>query len=164
MSLIQLPHSADCLVCGRANPVSLGLSLHVDPVSGLVRTRFEPASVHVGFDGIVHGGATATVLDEAMVWAASWAARRFCVCGELTVRYRQAARVGVPLDFVARVESARRKMVLVTAEALNPDGVVVASAAGKYVPVSDDQHAVLVRGMLREPATDAALQWLLPRG
>ncbi len=66
------------------------------PPAGVVETRFLPAIEHVGFEGIVHGGAIATVLDEAMVWAASWHGKRFCVCGEMSVRFRQSA--GPPSD------------------------------------------------------------------
>ena len=86
MPLLQLPHTAGCLVCGRDNPHGLRLDLHVDPETGIVRIEFAPRREHIGFEGVVHGGVLATVLDEAMVWAATWAARRFCVCAELTTR------------------------------------------------------------------------------
>ena len=81
MPRIELPHTAGCLVCGRDNPHGLHLSLHVDPDSGIVTVDFIPLAEHIGFEGIIHGGVLATVLDEAMVWAATWAGRRFCVCG-----------------------------------------------------------------------------------
>src|SRR3954469_2554390 len=91
MHALELPHTHACLVCGRSNPHGLKLRLHVAPGSGLVSTEFIPKPEHVGFDGIVHGGLLATVLDEAMVWASSWRVKRFCIAGEVTVRYRQPA-------------------------------------------------------------------------
>ena len=36
----------------------------------------------------------ATVLDEAMVWSATWAGKRFCVAGELNTRFRAGASPG----------------------------------------------------------------------
>src|SRR5688500_4991698 len=107
----ELPHTAGCRVCGRQNPHGLRLSLDVDESSGAVRVDFTPRPEHIGFEGIVHGGVLATVLDEAMVWAATWAGRRFCVCGELTTRFRREAAVGQPLVVEARVETNRPRLL-----------------------------------------------------
>src|SRR4051794_34530703 len=111
MATLELPHSLNCLVCGRDNPHGLKLHLLVDDATGEVRCHFTPKAEHVGFEGIVHGGALATVVDEAMVWAATWRGRRFCVCGELTVRYRQPAVVGQTIIIAAKVEFSRFKLI-----------------------------------------------------
>ena len=42
MPLLQLPHTAGCLVCGRDNPHGLRLDLHVEPATGAVRVEFTP--------------------------------------------------------------------------------------------------------------------------
>src|SRR5215211_2330757 len=105
--LLELPHTRGCVVCGRGNTVGLGLSLFVNPAIGVVRVNYTPRAPHIGFEGVVHGGVLATVIDEAMVWAATWAGKRFCLCGEMTVRYRAPAGVGRALTVEARVESAR---------------------------------------------------------
>src|SRR4051794_29993970 len=75
---IELPHTSGCLVCGRQNNYGLKMSLFVDPASGIVSIDFSPKPIHIGFEGIVHGGFLATLFDEAMVWAATWANKRFC--------------------------------------------------------------------------------------
>src|SRR4051812_40117448 len=93
---LQLPHTPGCLVCGRNNDFGLKLSLFVDPATGVVSVDFAAEPQHIGFEGIVHGGLIATVIDEAMVWAATWNGKRFCVCGELSVRFRRPAQVGEP--------------------------------------------------------------------
>src|SRR5258708_40331323 len=97
MASVELPHTRGCLVCGRENPYGLQLHRDVDEQTGIVSCQFTPEPRHIGFEGIVHGGLLATVLDEAMVWVATWSGKRFCVCGELNVRYRQSATVGQPL-------------------------------------------------------------------
>src|SRR5438034_340307 len=128
MPLLELPHTHGCLVCGMANPHGLHLHLHIDSDSGVVSVDFTPQPQHIGFEGIVHGGVLATVLDEAMVWAATWHIRRFCVCGELTVRFRANARVGAPLLVTANVLSARSRLIEVEASVTDA-GQLVASAA-----------------------------------
>lgn len=157
---MELPHTAGCVVCGRQNPHGLRLSLHVDE-AGVVRTEFVPRPEHIGFEGIVHGGVLATVLDEAMVWAATWAGRRFCVCAEMSVRFRRSAAVGRPLRVEARVEGAGKrpdvpKLIHTAATITDDAGATVAEASGKYMTVPPERHRDVVATLVDEPATAAA--------
>jgi acyl-coenzyme A thioesterase PaaI-like protein len=160
---MELPHTAGCLVCGRKNVHGLGLSLHVDDDSKRVWTEFAPRPEHIGFEGIVHGGLLATVLDEAMVWAATWAGKRFCVAGEMTVRFRKSAAVGRLLRCEAQVElpatrrgglprlfNATGRIVEVHSDA------TIAEANGKYVPVPADRNKVVVATLVDEHQTAMA--------
>jgi acyl-coenzyme A thioesterase PaaI-like protein len=156
MATLELPHTAGCLVCGPANPHGLGLSLQVDSQSGVVTVRFIPQAHHIGFPDIIHGGALAMVLDEAMVWTASWSGKRFCLCGQMIVRYRAAAGVEMRLTCQARVESARARLITTTAQATDDSGRLVASAEGKYVPLSKEQNRAFIKTFIDEPATAAA--------
>src|SRR5687768_2169408 len=131
MSWLELPHTAGCLVCGRDNPVGLHLRLLVDPATGVVRVTFTPGPQHIGFEGIVHGGVLATVLDEEMVWSATWAGKRFCVCGELTVRFRRSPLIGQTLETTAEVEGSRPKPVQTVGRITDTKGQVIAQALGK---------------------------------
>ena len=100
-NLLELPHTHGCLVCGPSNALGLKLSLQIDPATGIVHVDFSPRREHICFEGIAHGGMLATVFDEAMVWAATWNLRRFCVCGEFSVRFRRPATVGETLHMEA---------------------------------------------------------------
>jgi acyl-coenzyme A thioesterase PaaI-like protein len=157
MSMLQLPRTNGCLGCGPANPYGLKLCLRVDPNTGIVSVPFSPAQEHIGFEGIIHGGLLATVLDEAMVWAATWAGKRFCVCGELSVRFRSAATVGAKLTVEARVEYSRPKLIQVAATVRTPSGGVIAAGEGKYIPMAPDQSERMMRTLIPEPATQAAM-------
>ena len=154
MSHLELPHTPNCLVCGRSNPHGLHLSLHVDPATGVVTTTFTPTPDHIGFEGIIHGGILATVLDEAMVWAATWSGKRFCVCGELVTRFKQSATVGQPITVTASIDQARKKLITTLGEVRRTsDNALLATATGKYVPLSDDLNQVFVNTLVDEPAT-----------
>ncbi|MGD0461747.1 MAG: PaaI family thioesterase [Tepidisphaeraceae bacterium] len=161
---LELPHTSGCLVCGPANARGLRLNLYVDPASGVVETRYDPAVEHVGFEGIVHGGAIATVLDEAMVWAASWHGKRFCVCGEINVRFRQSARIGAALVCRARVESSRARLIVTSAEATDESGKLIAAASGKYVPLPPAESRAFVATFVPKPSTEAAAEMMRSRG
>ncbi len=160
---LELPHTPGCLVCGPANLRGLRLKLYADP-AGVVETRYVPAVDHIGFEGIVHGGAMATVLDEAMVWAASWHGKRFCVCGEMNVRFRQTAKIGVALVCRARVDSSRSRLILTSAEAIDESGTIVATATGKYVPLPADESDAFVATFIRDPATEPAAELMRTQG
>lgn len=156
MATLQLPHTAGCMVCGPRNPHGLGLSLQVETQSGVVSVRFIPRAHHIGFPDITHGGALALVLDEAMVWAASWSGKRFCLCGEMALRFRAPATVDVPLTCSARVESARARLIVTTAQALDDSGRLVVAATGKYIPLSADQNRAFLSTFVDSPETAAA--------
>jgi acyl-coenzyme A thioesterase PaaI-like protein len=136
------------------------LDLRVDESSGVVSVEFVPQPHHIGFVGIVHGGVIATVLDEAMVWAASWGGRRFCVCGEMSVRFRNSALVGQPLTITARVESRRARLITASGEVRAGDALI-AAASGKYVPIDPDRNRAFIDTFTREPASARAMQILL---
>ena len=156
MPLLQLPHTAGCLVCGRQNPHGLKLSLDVDESTGVVSVLFTPRPEHIGFEGIVHGGVLATVLDEAMVWAATWAGKRFCVAGEISVRFRRSAGVGEPLRVATQVESARPRLIQTSGTVTDRSGAVLAEATGKYVPVPPERHRHVLTTLVDDPSTARA--------
>ena len=161
MTLLQLPHTAGCLVCGRDNPHGLRLDLHVDNETGVVRVEFTPRREHIGFEGVVHGGALATVLDEVMVWAATWAGRRFCVCAEMTTRFRREAQVGRALSVEANVESNRPRLIATTGVVRDASsGETLATATGKYVPVPPERNRAFVQTLVPHGDTEPAARVL----
>lgn len=160
VSSLQLPRTTGCLVCGRDNSYGLQLRLRVEEASGIVSVDSTPHGHHIGFTGIVHGGLIATIADEAMVWAATWAGRRFCYCGEMTIRFRRPASPGMKLHFEAKVESARSRLITATYRCVDGSGQELSNGSGKYVPLSIEQHAEVIKTFVDEPESKRAAEWL----
>lgn len=123
-----------CFVCGEANPAGLKLRFRTDGARGesAVEVAFpEPLQ---GWAGIVHGGLLATVLDEAMIYAAGAAGHK-CVTGEITVRFVRPASTGAPYALKGRFLEDRGRIVLAESALLDGDGREVARAAGKLFKV-----------------------------
>jgi uncharacterized protein (TIGR00369 family) len=140
-----LPHTRSCFVCGESNPAGLNLRFETD--GRLVQTHFVPRAEHVGFRQTVHGGLTATLLDEIMVWACAVQTKRFAFCAELNVRFLNPVRPGEALIASGELVSNRRgKLFEAKAELRNPAGLALATATGKYLPIKDAD--------VREMATD----------
>lgn len=160
MPLLELPHTAGCVVCGKDNPYSLGLNLNVDPRSGVVSVEYRSQPKHIGFIGIIHGGIQGLILDEAMVWAATWTGKRFCVCGEMVVRYRRSVPVGHHLQIEASVSAVRSRLIETLSSIRDAEGTLYTTATGKYVPLPAEQSEQFAQSVLIEPATSAALHAL----
>ena len=161
MPSIQLPHTAGCLVCGRDNPRGHRINLYVDPESSVVTCSYTPATTDIGFEGIVHGGVIATILDEAMVWAATWSGKRFCVCGEFTIRFKKSAMVGEPLHVRAEVVSTRSRLIQTEVTVTDQSGELLAIGSAKYTPLAAERNRQFVATLvddLQTAQTAAALR------
>lgn len=124
-----------CFGCGDDNPI--GLHLRFAPTDDGVSAPFTPATVHRGFDGIVHGGIFSTLPDEAMAWATT-SAGVWSVTAELSVRFKEPLSVGVPTTVRAPVTEKRGRIIEAAGELTRDrDGAIVAAATGTFVRVSD---------------------------
>ncbi len=152
MNSLELPHTRNCLVCGRSNPHGLHLSLHVSE-PGVVTTTFTPHAHHIGFEDITHGGVLATVLDEAMVWAATWSYKKFCLCAELSVRFKLPSRVGQSLFIRAVVDSSRPRLTTTSATIHDAENRLIAEGFAKYIPLPSEANRTIVATLVEEPST-----------
>lgn len=131
---MYLPNSAGCFICGDENEAGLRTRFFTE--DGKVKTRVRPKVHHCGFEGVVHGGIVAAILDECMSWAAIRAINRMCQTGELTVRYL----INVPDDrdliCVTDTEKANKRLVYTVGELIDDEGIVYATASAKFTPLT----------------------------
>jgi len=156
MNELLLPYTQNCFVCGRHN--HHGLHLQFRRVGDEVHCEFTPQAEHAGFRGIVHGGLLATVLDEAMFWAAASTTKKFCLAAELNVRFVRKVRVGQPLLCVARLVADRRRIWESSAELRDAAGQVCASATCKQMPMPIEAAKEAAQDFLADPATAAGMK------
>jgi uncharacterized protein (TIGR00369 family) len=125
-----------CFVCGEKNPIGLKLRLRVDRERGEseAEVTFDPH--FQGWAGIVHGGLLATVLDEALIYAAGAKGLK-CVTGEITVRYVKPASTGVPYTLKGRFIEDKGKIVLAESELIDDTGTQIARASGKLFKIKE---------------------------
>jgi uncharacterized protein (TIGR00369 family) len=139
----ELPHSKSCFVCGAQNRLGLNLRFFTD--GRMVQARFVPRPEHNGFVGVVHGGITATVLDEAMVWACAVRQKRFCFSAEMTVRYLGPIQTGMEVIVRAEMtENKRDRIYMAAGEITTLEGIVLAKATAKYMPIQSLDPATLL--------------------
>jgi acyl-coenzyme A thioesterase PaaI-like protein len=123
-----------CFVCGEKNPIGLKLRISMDPERGESTADVLFPEHFQGWAKIVHGGLLATVLDEAMIYAAGAMGFR-CVTGEMTVRFVKPASTGVIHKLKGRFVEDKGRIVLAESELRDRDGLEVARATGKLFKV-----------------------------
>jgi acyl-coenzyme A thioesterase PaaI-like protein len=118
----------------------------------VVTAKFRPCPEHVGFKGVVHGGLTATVLDEIMVWACVVATRKFAFCAELNVRYRRPLAPGEEVVVTSELVADHKGRILEAKSAMhNVAGKAIVEATGKYMPLKDVAASEMARDFVGDP-------------
>lgn len=128
---IKVPKYPTCFVCGPHN--ERGLSLTFTAWGDMVEAEFEPVANLCGYTGIVHGGITATILDEGMGWTAYARTGKFYLTGELTVRYKKPVKNGRKYIFRARLLDMKKKLYTAEGELVDAeDGTICVTGFAKY--------------------------------
>jgi uncharacterized protein (TIGR00369 family) len=119
-----------CFVCGDANPDGLHIRFFSEVDQAIA--EYTPPAKYQGYEKILHGGLTATLLDEIMAKAVL-SKQRFAMTVELTVRYKKAIPIGEKLRLVGRVTRQEGRLLETAAEVIGPTGQIYATATGKYL-------------------------------
>ena len=123
-----------CFVCGEKNAAGLKLRIRMDSERGESSVDVTFPEHFQGWAKVVHGGLLATVLDEAMIYAAG-AKGLMCVTGEMTVRFVKPASTGVAYKLKGRFLEDKGRIVLAESALLDSDGQELARASGKLFKV-----------------------------
>jgi uncharacterized protein (TIGR00369 family) len=130
--LKSLEDDGMCFACGRNNDKGLHLEFSLNRQEKLVETTFVPLDVHQGWQGVVHGGIIATLMDEAMAKLVQLLGFR-ALTASLDVRFKEVARTGELLRVKAEVAKLSKKIVYARAVINRGDGDVVAEAQSKLM-------------------------------
>jgi uncharacterized protein (TIGR00369 family) len=131
-SISEFPGFPNCFVCGKDNPRGLRISFSVEEDG--VRASFSPDRTLVGYEDVIHGGVISALLDEAIIWAAYAATKRFGVTAELNIRFHKPLTVQEEYIVRGRLIENRGKLLIVESVITDEEGNPYARATGKLVP------------------------------
>ncbi|MFA5043784.1 MAG: PaaI family thioesterase [Kiritimatiellia bacterium] len=138
LAALRKNHHPHCIVCGVKNVHGLKMSFRACG-DGSVEGVFSCRRAFQGYDGYLHGGVIASLLDGAMC-NCLFARGKIAVTGELTMRF--LFPVLVNRKAVARAWIKKSRMPLHMAEAkMMQDGRVVATATAKFMEAPDANFA-----------------------
>jgi acyl-coenzyme A thioesterase PaaI-like protein len=118
----------NCYICGPQNAVGMHIQFFPDGPHG-TRAEYVAREEHCGWPGILHGGVTFALMDEAFAYAL-YMQELYGVTAKVVTRFRQPIRVGEKLIIRAWTLEQRRRLVDAHAEVrLDSDsGPLVAEA------------------------------------
>ena len=120
---------AHCLVCGQDNPSSLGLCFHVR--EDVAHARFQAHPKLQGYDGVLHGGVIASLLDATMTHCLFHHGVQ-AVTGDLHVRFVRSVSCHMAVDLCAWIVSVTPPLYRLRAE-LACEGTLIAWAEAKFM-------------------------------
>jgi len=126
-----------CFGCSDKNPIGLKLKFAMD--GDVCRTEFTARDEHQGWNGYMHGGLIASLLDETMAWWL-WIKGIPIMTAEMTTRYS----LGVPVKKRLLVESwceeqKRDRLFNMAARIVLPDGKAAVTARAKFLKIDQAQ-------------------------
>ncbi len=123
-----------CFVCGLKNNISLKAKFY-ESVDGEVIALFTPKKEFQSYPGILHGGISATILDETIGRAimSIYGQNSFGVTIELKIRYKKPVPTETELRVVGRITKDKGRIFEGSGEIYLPDGSIAVSAEGKYM-------------------------------
>lgn len=132
--------SKNCLVCGSDNDFGLKTRFYETADNQLIAV-FKPLDEHQSYPNVMHGGISATILDEVIGRAIMMItdSKTFGVTIELNVRYKKPVPLGSELKAVSRITRDRGRIFEGTGELYLPNGDIAVEAEGKYMKRRLDQ-------------------------
>lgn len=131
---MEVSSDDQCFVCGPANPQGLQANFVVDKAGRRAHCAIRIPSRFQGWQGLVHGGILAALLDEAGVYACRASAEHF-VTAELTVKYKLPVTVETELLVSAEVVEQKRKIYFVHAR-VEADGKLLAESSSRIFEIT----------------------------
>lgn len=125
-----------CFACSAHNPIGLKLKFEQD--GDICRSYFVAGPEHQGWNGVLHGGLVATLLDEVMAqWL--WARDFTAMTAEITTRYSKAVPLGEKLTLEAGLIADRGRVVEMTGRLFLADGTVAARSKAKFLKMDSEK-------------------------
>jgi len=117
----------NCIICGQHNPYSLGLKFYKNE-TGKVFSTFKGNKYLQGYNGIMHGGVIAALLDSVMVNCLSLNGVNGYTC-ELKIRYKKAVPYNSILYLESEIVYVRNKIFGLSSRVIIENSVYVVGEA-----------------------------------
>lgn len=124
----------NCFVCGKQNPTGLRIKFQGNKSSHEIEADVVFPAYLQGWQGTVHGGLLATVLDEIMVQAATAVGIK-CVTAEITVKYKKPAATCVSYLLSGKILETRGRILTAESRIFDTSGQIYAQATGKLFKI-----------------------------
>lgn len=127
-SIVRPLNFTTCYGCGRDN--ARGLKLEFQREGDSVVAEFVPSPEHGGYGRVVHGGVTATLVDEAFGWTIYGLLGKLGMTTDMKIAFHAPLLCGEKLLVRGSVEQKDERQAVLRAEVLDHEGELAAEATG----------------------------------
>ena len=124
-----------CFVCGQDNPIGLQVEFSIVPNQNSATACLTIGENFQGWQGVVHGGIIATLLDETAIYACRPLSKSAVTVG-MSVKYKKPVKVDCSVNLFAEVISVKRNIAIVRSQ-LTVESLVMAEAEVKVMLLHD---------------------------
>jgi uncharacterized protein (TIGR00369 family) len=135
-------NSRMCFVCGLKNPAGLHAAFY-ELEGGELLAVFTARDEHQSYPGRLHGGISATILDETICRAIMSRSQGeiWGVTVEFTMRFKKPVPTDRPIRVIARIARDGSRFFEGTGEILLDDGTVAVEGQGRYIKMPMEKIA-----------------------
>ncbi|TXT59822.1 MAG: Thioesterase (modular protein) [Promethearchaeota archaeon] len=121
----------NCFGCSPHNDYGLKMRIYMSEKGCF--SRLTVTDEYCGFDGIVHGGIIATILDEIAAWTLIIRLQKLGVTQEATIHYFKLVVTNIPVIAEGHIIAQGDKMVLVKASIKSIEDELLAESESKWL-------------------------------
>jgi uncharacterized protein (TIGR00369 family) len=126
-------NSKNCFICGLSNEKGLKAEFYETDQDELV-CIFTPDFYHQSYPMMLHGGISASVLDELLGRAINITEpKRFAVTVNLELKYKKPVPYGKKITAIAKITKNTRLLFEAQGEIYDDSGQICVTAKGKYM-------------------------------
>ena len=144
----EIVSDSRCFVCGMANVGGLKVRFFRKGDCGALATC-TPADTFMGYDGLLHGGVAASLLDEIMIKAVL-AAGHPVVTGRMSVQYHRPVTLGQKLHLEGTLTGNRGRIYETSGSIYVQADEPLVTAVGTYVELRGTRRRELLEGLERQ--------------
>ena len=154
-SVMLAKKDSKCYVCGPDNPLGLQVRFRQDGAQGSV-ARYLARPEHGGWNGILHGGVTFALMDEALGWALYYQ-NLPAVTARVQTKFRKPIPMGANVVVKAWVVKQRRRLFDMHAEIRMEDAenTLLAETEGTMYRIEPADGGSDVTTNVCQPAEDS---------
>jgi len=130
MAVIKHRLHGGCVACGESNPAGLRLKFEKQ-ADGSVKAAAFCVKELTGYDGLLHGGVAALMLDSAMT-NCLFSAGITALTAEMNVKYKAPVKIGRAVILTAAIKTDHNPLFIVCS-ALRQDGEDKVLAEAKFM-------------------------------
>ncbi|MCD8175852.1 MAG: hotdog fold thioesterase [Phascolarctobacterium sp.] len=120
-----------CFACGKDNPIGLHMKFVMDDEKCL--SYFTPQPEHQSYNGRMHGGLVAVILDEVTGNYLFRKEGKQTYTAKIEIRYRQPLIIGEEVLCIGQELRRKGRMVEMRGQIMKEDGTVLAESTSKMI-------------------------------